>query len=170
MFVARSGGVDFVPRCAPAKGGGSSRPAEPGAASVSRREPLTPPRPDHSFGRDRRLLTGRSFRRVFEAPVRSSDRYFSIFARARDNAPGTPTARLGLAIAKKRVRRAHRRNRLKRLVRESFRENQHQLSGLDLVVTAHTAAEREPGATLRDSLQRHWRELSSKAGHEPAAE
>ena len=71
-------------------------------------------------------------------------------------------ARLGLAVAKKQVRRANRRNRLKRLVRESFRENQHRLAGVDLVVIALAAADREPGAVLRGALARHWRKLAER--------
>ncbi len=71
-------------------------------------------------------------------------------------------ARLGLAVAKKRIRRANRRNRLKRLVRESFRENQNRLAGLDLVVVALATADRAPGRVLRGSLDRHWTTLSEQ--------
>ena len=97
---------------------------------------------------------------MFEDPVRSSDRYFSVLARAR--AQGVSQARLGLAVAKKRIRRANRRNRVKRLVRESFRENQDRLAGLDLVVIATATADREPGTVLRGSLGRHWTALSEE--------
>ena len=52
------------------------------------------------------------------------------------------------------------RNRLKRLVRESFRENHHRLAGLDLVVIALGTADREPGVAVRASLERHWTTLA----------
>ena len=65
-------------------------------------------------------------------------------------------------MAKKRIRRANRRNRVKRLVRESFRENQDRLAGLDLVVVALALADREPGAVLRGSLERHWTKLAKE--------
>jgi ribonuclease P protein component len=42
--------------------------------------------------------------------------------------------RLGLAIAKKRVKLAVQRNRIKRIIRESFRLNQHVLPAIDMVV------------------------------------
>ena len=90
--------------------------------------------------------------------MRSAGRYFSVLARVRS----ASHARLGLAVAKKRVRRANRRNRLKRLVRESFRENQNRLAGLDLVVVALAAADREPGAVLRSALERHWTTLAEE--------
>lgn len=65
-------------------------------------------------------------------------------------------------MAKKRIRRANRRNRVKRLVRECFRENQDRLSGLDLVVVALGAADQAAGAILRGSLERHWTMLAER--------
>ena len=44
--------------------------------------------------------------------------------------------RLGLAITKKKVKRAHERNRIKRLTREYFRLHQHKLKGqVDILLT-----------------------------------
>lgn len=43
-------------------------------------------------------------------------------------------ARLGLVVAKRNVKLAVARNKLKRLIRESFRRQQVQLNGLDVVV------------------------------------
>jgi ribonuclease P protein component len=65
-------------------------------------------------------------------------------------------------VAKKRIRRANRRNRVKRLVRECFRENQDRLAGLDLVVVALAAADQAAGAVLRGSLERHWTMLAER--------
>jgi ribonuclease P protein component len=45
----------------------------------------------------------------------------------------TAKSRLGLLLLKK-VRRAHERNRIKRLARESFRLHQQQLALIDIVV------------------------------------
>jgi len=67
-------------------------------------------------------------------------------------------------VAKKRIRRANRRNRLKRQVRECFRENQDRLSGLDLVVVALAAADQAAGSVLRGSLDRHWTSLAQRCG------
>ena len=153
----RNAAADSAPGCARARAGGSSGRGGPRVGRASPRERLTLER-DRSFGGDRRLRTKHDFQRVFGDPVRSSDRYFSVLARARVAGP----ARLGLAVAKKRIRRANRRNRLKRLVRESFRENQDRLAGLDLVVIGLAAADREPGRVLRGSLGRHWTILSEE--------
>ena len=67
--------------------------------------------------------------------------------------------RLGLAIAKKQVKSAVIRNRIKRIVRESFRTHQHLLPPLDIVVLVRRGvADRSP-AELHRSLQRHWERL-----------
>ena len=72
-------------------------------------------------------------------------------------------ARLGLAVAKKRVRRAVARNRIKRLVRESFRHHGEVLRGLDVVVLCRFNGV-APGEELRRSLARHWQRLGRQRG------
>jgi ribonuclease P protein component len=66
-------------------------------------------------------------------------------------------ARLGLAISRKSCRLAVQRNRLKRIVRESFRAHKEELAGLDLVVMCQAAAARASNKVLFDSLAGHWR-------------
>jgi ribonuclease P protein component len=68
-------------------------------------------------------------------------------------------ARLGLAIARKQVRRAVARNRLKRIVRESFRHRSEALHGIDLVVMARADAAKADKTTLRESLDRLMRRI-----------
>ena len=65
-------------------------------------------------------------------------------------------ARLGLAISKKNCRLAVQRNRLKRVVRESFRSHKDDLGGLDVVVMCQAAASRASNKKLFDSLAAHW--------------
>ncbi len=71
----------------------------------------------------------------------------------------TGEARLGLAIAKKQVRRAVDRNRIKRVVRESFRHHQKQLASMDCVVMARRDTSAATNEELFASLQQHWRRL-----------
>jgi ribonuclease P protein component len=99
-------------------------------------------------------LKGRDFDHVFAAPRRSNDRFFTVLVR--DN--GMTHARLGLAVSKKRVRRAVARNRIKRLVRESFRHHADALGGLDVVVMARSNGAADNDA-LAGSLAGHWRRL-----------
>jgi ribonuclease P protein component len=104
------------------------------------------------FRRNNRLLTAAAYGRVFEKAKRSRDKWFTVLYRER----GTGGARLGLAIAKKHCRRATARNRIKRIVRESFRCNQAGLGGLDIVVINQPAADGASSRQLFDSLSNHW--------------
>ena len=74
---------------------------------------------------------------------------------------GEQDARLGLAISKKHCKLAVGRNRLKRLVRESFRQHHSELAGLDIVVLNRPAAMRASNKALFDSLQGHWQRCHS---------
>jgi ribonuclease P protein component len=70
-------------------------------------------------------------------------------------------ARLGLAISKKHCRRATGRNRLKRLVRESFRQHAAELKGLDIVVLGQPGASRADNKEIFSSLAGHWQRTRS---------
>jgi ribonuclease P protein component len=74
---------------------------------------------------------------------------------------GEQDARLGLAISKKHCRGAVGRNRLKRLIRESFRMNRGDLRGLDIIVLNQAAATRASNKALFDSLNEHWQRCRS---------
>lgn len=105
-----------------------------------------------SFRKDQRLKDKAAFDRVFRKARRSSDKCFTVLARRSDDAP----ARLGLAIAKKHCRKASARNRIKRVVRESFRHHQAQLHGIDFVVMNRPAAAMATNQELASSLAKHW--------------
>ena len=74
---------------------------------------------------------------------------------------GGQQARLGLAISRKHCRGAVQRNRLKRIVRESFRLHHADLEGLDLVVLNQPPAARADNKALFDSLHGHWQKCRS---------
>ncbi|HET7922776.1 MAG TPA: ribonuclease P protein component [Gammaproteobacteria bacterium] len=99
------------------------------------------------------MHTPAEFRRSFRQGRRHSDAYFTVYAVA----TGAP-ARLGMAVAKKAVPAAANRNRIKRVIRESFRLTRSGLPPLDLVVQAKPAAGLADNPALRQSLARHWQE------------
>ncbi|WP_314722014.1 ribonuclease P protein component [Haemophilus pittmaniae] len=105
-----------------------------------------------SFSRELRLLTPIQFKYVFEEPLRASSPEITILARK--NTVGLP--RLGLTVAKKHLKRAHDRNRIKRLVRESFRLSQHQLPAYDFVFIAKGGIGRLDNSTLLQTLDKLW--------------
>ena len=105
-----------------------------------------------------RLKKAAEFKKVFSNPVKSTDRYFTLLATQNDF--GLP--RIGLAIAKKMIRKAVDRNAIKRTVRESFRLQQHTMGSIDIVVLARKEVLDAPPDALRKSLEKHWLKLVSK--------
>lgn len=114
------------------------------------------------FSRQSRLLKPAEFKQVFNQPLRSSDHCFRILARSND----TRCHRLGLAVAKKACPKAVGRNRIKRIVRESFRTTlagQSDTVTLDFVVLASANAANETNQSLTKSLNKQWYKLVEKA-------
>ncbi len=87
-----------------------------------------------------------------------SDTYFSLSVLA--NNENTP--RVGLAIATRTFGSAVARNVVKRLTRESFRINQHELPPVDVMVSARDAARQAQPADLRASLEKHWKNIAQR--------
>ncbi|MBR0574355.1 ribonuclease P protein component [Pasteurella atlantica] len=105
------------------------------------------------FSRELRLLAPVQFKAVFEDPKRASTPQITILAR--QNSVDVP--RLGLTVAKKHLKRAHDRNRIKRIVRESFRLNQHQLPLSDFVFIAKGGIGKLDNQTLFVTLDKLWK-------------
>ncbi len=119
-----------------------------------------------SFSRANRLLTAKQFSHVFETPYKRHHAYLLILVRKNssyNNSDGKiQLARLGLAVAKKNIKLAVRRNRFKRIVRESFRQHKVQLAGLDIVVLAKHAANGATSQQLRTVLEQQWQHLAKQ--------
>lgn len=113
---------------------------------------------DQSFPREARLLDAEGYSRVFKRNWRVTNRYWIILGHQSNE---TET-RLGLAIAKKRAKRAVDRNKIKRIARESFREKRALLSGIDAVVMNKDSAAGASNVELRQSIDTLWVELASK--------
>jgi len=112
---------------------------------------------EFGFPPQARVKKPAEFKKVFANPVKSGDRYFTLLAIKNDL--GHP--RLGLAIAKKNIKKAVHRNLIKRTIREHFRL-QKSLGGMDIVVLAHRDAIGVPSGYLRKSLARHWQKLVNR--------
>ncbi|MEC9482700.1 MAG: ribonuclease P protein component [Halomonas sp.] len=108
------------------------------------------------FPRQLRLLTAGDYRRVFDQSAYKVHGK-GLLVLASDNAMGHP--RVGLVFSKKNVRRAVDRNRLKRLVRESIRLQQHRLPAVDIVVLARRGVHELDNETLHRQLYGMWRRL-----------
>ncbi len=124
--------------------------------------PNVGPKPaSNQFTRDQRLLNGRQFDRVFRKNTRSRDQFFIVLARPNQ----LPYARLGLAISRKAAGDAVPRNRLKRLIRESFRRLPEDYPGLDFVIMAKNGAASHANDTLLKSLDKHWARVHKQCAH-----
>lgn len=99
------------------------------------------------------MLTPTHFTFVFQQPLRSGTPQITILGRL--NKLGNP--RIGLTVAKKHVKRAHERNRIKRLTRESFRQRQHELPAMDFVVVAKKGIADLDNCALTETLEKLWR-------------
>jgi ribonuclease P protein component len=107
------------------------------------------------FPRAARMRKPGDFARLRQSSRRIGSRYFSAEYRlTEDTAP-----RLGLAVSRRASKLAVQRNRLKRLVRESFRRNRAALAPLDILVIARSAAVQVAGADLLTDLELLWSKL-----------
>ncbi|MCG8427926.1 MAG: ribonuclease P protein component [Chromatiales bacterium] len=111
------------------------------------------------FPKTVRLNGAADFSQVFSKPQRSVDSYFTILFRRNNSG----LARLGLAIAKKNLKRAVDRNLVKRIIRESFRVHQRELAGLDIVVLSRKGMSLKERAALHASLEKHWSRLAKQS-------
>jgi ribonuclease P protein component len=118
---------------------------------------MQPPQRPLRFTADQRLRSKLQFDAVYAGGRRIDDRLFGL----RVKANGLTHARVGLAVAVKTAGNAVKRNRIRRLVRESFRLAQHELPPVDIVVAAKFPAAGAPATSLRDSLATLWKRVAS---------
>lgn len=112
--------------------------------------------PGRGFPRQHRLTSPAQYRRVFQLNSRVADRYWTVLYRSNDES----VSRLGMAVAKKRAKRAVDRNRIKRLVRESFRHYPY-IGDVDLVVLPRESCVSASSPDLSRSLEKLWSRISS---------
>jgi ribonuclease P protein component len=115
------------------------------------------------FSRNKRLLVPKQFKAVFDSPTgKVPGKHLLILAK--DNQLDHP--RLGLVIGKKSVKLSVQRNRIKRVIRESFRQHQVSLAGWDVVIVARKGLGDIENAELHQHFAKLWKRL---ARNRPAA-
>ena len=131
-----------------------------------RDEPDSPPEcgpTDRRFRPKHRLRRRKDFARVFSGGTRLNARVVTVVVRS--NVMNHP--RLGLAVARRTVRRAVARHRLKRQIRESFRHHAERLGGLDVVVVVNPGAEKMDSKRFGELAARQW-ERAARLAHRGA--
>jgi ribonuclease P protein component len=110
-----------------------------------------------AFPPARRLRREREFKAAYARGKRVSAGAFTATVCA--NQLGHP--RLGLAVAVKVAGNAVKRNRIRRLIRESFRLAQARLPAADIVVGARPKISAEPSAALHAALATLWLKVTN---------
>ena len=116
----------------------------------------------YCFSAELRLLQASDFKSVFDGALyKVHQSGFMLLAVPRPEGSQNH-ARIGLVIAKRKIRRAHERNRVKRLARESFRLHQAELPALDIVLMAKADAQILSNEVLQQELNLAWRQLTKR--------
>lgn len=111
---------------------------------------------DYSFDKQLRLLNAGQYQAVFnKVRWKVSTKEFLLLCRPNE----LPYPRLGIIVAKKHVRLAVQRNRIKRLSRNCFRLNQQRLSGIDIIVLAKKDAGLLSNEEIHNQMTGLWRRL-----------
>ena len=111
--------------------------------------------PRAAFPATARLRQSAQFRAVFANGRKFVSPGFVVIAAA--SSAGQP--RLGLALAKRRIAHAVERNRIKRVLRESFRLHRPDLAAVDVVVLARSRTSTMSNAALFKQLEALWPQL-----------
>jgi len=95
------------------------------------------------------------FDRVFADARSFRNRSFTLLVRQ----SGQETARIGFIIAKKKVRLSVDRNRIRRVVRESFRHWREKLPSVDVIFISQSGVAAMPNPKLFSSLEKQWLQI-----------
>ena len=115
---------------------------------------------NQSFPKASRLLNAADYGAVFDKThFTVSCRYFLILARFSSDA----NTRLGLIVAKKHIQTAVQRNRMKRLIRTSFRSLDPLPRRLDLVVLVRKGADKIHNRQAFALLNTLWSDVALKS-------
>jgi ribonuclease P protein component len=116
--------------------------------------------PPAAYPRNYRLLLAAQYQRVFRhCEVKANDRFITVLAISND----LRYPRLGMVVSIKAAGNAVKRNRIKRLLRESFRLHRELLARFDLVVLVRPGISSLSNRQLLKALDTHWRRISAHA-------
>lgn len=105
------------------------------------------------FRKNHRLLTKTEFQSVFDQQA-FKVHYKCLLALFKPNQQ--PHARLGLIVGKRVAKLAVTRNKIKRILRESFRLHKHQLTGFDIVIITRQPCNNLDKVNIREGIDKLW--------------
>lgn len=110
---------------------------------------------DLRFLRSHKLVSKSEFQSLFDQSDKVSQRYLLALYKPNTKAHG----RIGIIVGKRVAAHAVTRNKIKRVIRESFRANQEQLKCLDIVVIARQQCGTQDKIQLREGIDKLWQRL-----------
>ena len=110
---------------------------------------------DFSFPRNQRLVTKAEYKSLFGESLKASQRYLLALYKPNNQV----NARLGVIVGKRIAKSAVARNKIKRVIRESFRQSQDSLAGLDIIVIARQQCNSLDKFQLREGIEKLWQKL-----------
>ena len=75
-------------------------------------------------------------------------------------------SRLGLVVSKKNISKAVERNRVKRVIRESFRKNKTLIPNLDVVILIRKGIDVLPNVVISSKMNSLWKDLCAKSAEQ----
>jgi ribonuclease P protein component len=113
----------------------------------------------NNYPRELRLLSSGDFQQVFDdVEIKIPDQRILILSRAN----GLDHPRIGFIISKKNIRRAVKRNLVRRIIRESFRLNQNNLPAQDMIIMVRKGADEVSNENLHKLAKKCWSRLNKK--------
>jgi ribonuclease P protein component len=107
------------------------------------------------FPRNHRLTSKAEYQALFDKSTKINQPYLLMLFKTNQKL----YARLGLAIGKRVVNNAVDRNKIKRVIRESFRGSQKKLQGLDIIILARQKCGELSKKKLREGIEQLWKKL-----------
>jgi len=107
------------------------------------------------FSRKHRLIANEEFKSIFDKAERISQKQMTVLYKPNQKA----YPRLGISVGKRVSSSAVRRNRIKRIIRESFRHHRENLKNVDIVVIARQPCDKLSNQKLREGLEKLWEKL-----------
>ena len=102
-----------------------------------------------------RLVHKAQFDAVYQRGSKLGDSCFLVLVKPND----LSFARLGLSVSARTVGNAVNRNRIKRVIRTSFRLHASQLPAVDIVINTRPGARDAANAVLAEKLMQHWKNV-----------
>lgn len=119
------------------------------------------PSSTQGFPKTTRLLSAKDYAPVFnQATLRLSNHYLLLLVINTERS----NSRLGIVVAKKNIPLAVQRNRIKRILRESFRIRRSSFATIDLVVLVRKGLDRLESRDIRSQIDSLFEEISKKIG------